>query len=470
MNTKPSSRLLFRLGICCGLLAGLRAQAQPITPGIDCWTTPRGGSTYLSFASNPLPTNFFGPGCESFNGSITLMGTPLQTTPPAVLGQTDTIVQRLQAANLIPGGSATVPIQIVALQLMSVQPFQVNCNGTPQPWRLDVCLSGAATQSVGSMTITVEACGAGGTFTATLPVMPKLTFTRISDGTVRVLDQPTQLPIAFSTRNGHWLPFNPAQILLVSAPAGLVVDADCNLGTPPIGPLPGSSPNFTAGVRVLRCVPDCAQPAQGAVRLTVEQALDAAHGVLPTPAFIASDLDGDGIPDNADNCPGVPNSLQLDADDDGVGDACDNCPYGANPCQEAPTSIPLIISRFGNMVGLSWPAPSCLGLQAASTLGPTVNWVDSTSVSLVVGNRYGMAFDATGPAAFFRLKMPGAARANVIAQACNDNPIQCPPTNVVSGTVTDQKCDEQAQLVWAGFATVIRYTFVNNGTCPDRKS
>src|ERR1041385_2723509 len=87
MNTKPSSRLLFRLGICCGLLAGLRAQAQPITPGIDCWTTPRGGSTYLSFASNPLPTNFFGPGCESFNGSITLMGTPLQTTPPAVLGQ-----------------------------------------------------------------------------------------------------------------------------------------------------------------------------------------------------------------------------------------------------------------------------------------------------------------------------------------------------------------------------------------------
>lgn len=42
------------------------------------------------------------------------------------------------------------------------------------------------------------------------------------------------------------------------------------------------------------------------------------------------DTDGDGIPDDRDNCPFVPNRDQKDTDGDGVGDACDNCPLIAN--------------------------------------------------------------------------------------------------------------------------------------------
>ena len=38
---------------------------------------------------------------------------------------------------------------------------------------------------------------------------------------------------------------------------------------------------------------------------------------------ILGDLDGDGVPDPTDNCPGIENSDQLDTDDDGSGDACD---------------------------------------------------------------------------------------------------------------------------------------------------
>jgi uncharacterized repeat protein (TIGR01451 family) len=49
---------------------------------------------------------------------------------------------------------------------------------------------------------------------------------------------------------------------------------------------------------------------------------------LPVP-----DLDGDGIPDDNDNCPDIPNIVQNDYDNDGLGDVCDNCPSDPNPKQ-----------------------------------------------------------------------------------------------------------------------------------------
>lgn len=46
------------------------------------------------------------------------------------------------------------------------------------------------------------------------------------------------------------------------------------------------------------------------------------------------DMDGDSIPNWADNCPITPNPGQDDADGDGVGDVCDNCPSKANANQK----------------------------------------------------------------------------------------------------------------------------------------
>jgi hypothetical protein len=48
---------------------------------------------------------------------------------------------------------------------------------------------------------------------------------------------------------------------------------------------------------------------------------------------MTSDVDGDGMDDAVDNCPGLPNPSQSDVDGDSHGDDCDNCPYDWNPDQ-----------------------------------------------------------------------------------------------------------------------------------------
>ncbi|MEW6218062.1 MAG: S8 family serine peptidase [Thermodesulfobacteriota bacterium] len=56
------------------------------------------------------------------------------------------------------------------------------------------------------------------------------------------------------------------------------------------------------------------------------------------------DQDGDGVPDDLDNCPAHVNPSQVDADSDGLGDACDNCTLVANASQRDTNS-----DGFGNM-------------------------------------------------------------------------------------------------------------------------
>jgi hypothetical protein len=74
----------------------------------------------------------------------------------------------------------------------------------------------------------------------------------------------------------------------------------------------------------------------------------------PPPA----DRDGDGIPDDVDNCPDVPNPNQADTDGDGIGDACDCDPFDADLAAFVVVDDALDADR-----GLLAPAP---GFPAAS--------------------------------------------------------------------------------------------------------
>lgn len=173
------------------------AAAQDVQPGLDLFTTDQ-TTTEFDFTFQQIPSDFFGPGSDPFDGIVPCEGLPLFQNPfcppsPSPcpydnLDHIDTIVERAGTASLpSPGSSDLIPIEIVELSLVSVNPITVTYNGgqNPEQWDLHVCPS--ENQQTGSMQINKTHAN-GGTFDATLPVVPRFIFTRIPDGEERVLD------------------------------------------------------------------------------------------------------------------------------------------------------------------------------------------------------------------------------------------------------------------------------------------
>ncbi len=313
---------------------------------MDLFETPPAGVTFQQFLpANRIPTGFFDVGdggetcaplgstSDAFDGRIVFRGQPVTTNPSGVLGATDTIIRRNAPVSLPnPGDSASTPIEIVALSLASMQPITVTYDWgqLPELWDVAVCLSDSP-QPQGAMVIRRGLCsGEGGTYTATLPVLPKLVFSRRPpyDPCTKTLDFGAlgRPPIVFNTSEGHWTPDAPAALALVEEHSGGVgVDANCN-GT--IDPLILPATNaFHPGVRVPRCQSDlsCFPTGSPQKRLTMERSDFTMQGVLPAGAP-GADADADGLLDLGDNCVAVANMSQEDSDDDGTGDSCDNCP------------------------------------------------------------------------------------------------------------------------------------------------
>jgi len=355
------------------LLIGTASRADDILAGIDMFQTLGCGSGVDTSQVIPggIPPNFFDPGSDPFTGVIPLTGEPLTTAPPGAVFPVDTIVER-QAQAVLPlvcGPADTIPIEILALSLTSMGcgPITVTYFGgmNPELWNVDASLSSIFPQQTGSLTISHD-CPEGGTLAATLPVTPKVVFTRQSDSAVRVLDVGFTLPL--NTVFGHWMHGDPG-FGVQTTPGGFLVDKDGDM-IPETGPVPGST-NFFPGLRHLPC--ECGPVGPGPfpaptddIGAVIEEKPGGAatHVAFPPgpcgpPAL---DSDGDGIGDLCDNLPNTPNPGQEDDDDDTVGnpDPADHfqC-YEIKPASQAPTFLSSE-SQFGPLdLTLRFPHRLC---------------------------------------------------------------------------------------------------------------
>lgn len=109
------------------LLAPVVFAGDVIVNGIDTWTTPGGGWSFLDFGDDPIPAGFFCSRSEPFAGRILWQGEPLVTQPAGALSGADTVVQRLDDASFDADGRAFTRLQMRALSLASIKPVRTAC-------------------------------------------------------------------------------------------------------------------------------------------------------------------------------------------------------------------------------------------------------------------------------------------------------------------------------------------------------
>jgi hypothetical protein len=172
------------------------ARAGRVPTGLDYFETIPPGTSF-NFTNDPIPRDFFAPGSDAFIGFFRLRGIPLQGTTA------DAVVRRLNGFYItgINQPPVTISIQIEMLSVAGVNPITVTYNQgqNPELWDVRVSLSPNRQQLPGTMTIS-ETNPQGGTYDVRLPVRMDITFTRQSDGMIRVLPQSVQ----FGDDNVPW--------------------------------------------------------------------------------------------------------------------------------------------------------------------------------------------------------------------------------------------------------------------------
>jgi hypothetical protein len=235
----------FFKAIMIGLAVGFAILAQPaagasitLSAGFDLFATVP-TTTYVNIGTATSPNVVFLKG-DPGDLSSRLGG--------IFLADTDTIVQRTGPTQTIGiGGTATFTLHLAALDLESVAPVLLSGN----LYNVQV-LGGTLlgfTEKPGSIAITATDIG-GGTFTSTLPVAAELIFTPVSSGEPSIPNQPFSDTFS-SVVPGIW--------------STMPRSDDAHTSQFPAG-------GFYAGAD--------SEPGHAKV-LTQEQAMLAAHGVLP---------------------------------------------------------------------------------------------------------------------------------------------------------------------------------------------
>jgi hypothetical protein len=147
----------------------LLAAETTVQRGIDVFTTPGNGTTFVDFGQNPLPAGFFCKSSAAFTERVALKGLPLATGTPGQLWGADTVVELLDDAVFDRYGVASTRIQFRALSMVSVAPIKTACGA------FHVYVSLAGPQRTTAMTI-YRTEKNGGNFVAPLAISARLTF------------------------------------------------------------------------------------------------------------------------------------------------------------------------------------------------------------------------------------------------------------------------------------------------------
>lgn len=220
--------------LCFAVAVPAVAADRVIRSGIDLWTTHADGRTHYDFAGDSIPAGFFCANSEPFAGIVYLKGSPIATGVPGVLGNTDTIVERLDDATFAKNGVATTRIQLRALSLVSMHPVKTSCGSFNVKATLD------GDQPITRMRI-VRETPASGSYIAPLALNVKMEFTPVGSGFAR--PRVLRKSIRFRAKpNATWTSKPPAS--RVPEPGFVKVDTDGD-GAPDSF-LAGTS-NFWAG-------------------------------------------------------------------------------------------------------------------------------------------------------------------------------------------------------------------------------
>jgi hypothetical protein len=159
----------------------------------------------------PIPPEFFGPGSDPFSGHVPLFGEPLGPTSWGDFEDADSLTGRetdpFDRCEPPSVELRTVEIEVLALNLRSIEPIVVTYNGGqfPEPWDVQMSISPNG-ENFGFLTVTKTHAN-GGTFNADFLFHPRYVFTRVSDSFQVVLDVGLAggVPVDFVATDGHWV-------------------------------------------------------------------------------------------------------------------------------------------------------------------------------------------------------------------------------------------------------------------------
>lgn len=286
-----------------GVSSGAALGVTIVTSGVDFFATPAGDADFtFSFGIGTIiPADFFGPGSDPFEGTVEFVGVPID---PANLGNTDTIVRRLEDTTDLEGGPSTIDIEIVSLRLVSVSPITVTFNGgqDPETWDVKVCLSDLEAQETGTMTITKTHTD-GGLFDSVIPLRMRIDFTEVGDTGSGSIYTTFDFGDGFDlvATDSSWALLGGPTHNLTKASFGLVdfdvpinFDGDCDGVDEALLSATDDDSNFAAAIDANQAEPNCDPNSEA------ERAF--ANGAGNHDAYLAStdDSDGDGIPDECE--------------------------------------------------------------------------------------------------------------------------------------------------------------------------